>query len=542
MLYSKELSRAILFLSLSVSLFGQDETITPKTASNPPAGTEKLGARLPLTVVDKSDPKSLNSLLSTISYSATPGDVYQFTIVYDKLASYSYPVTVQEDNKIDIPIIGSVDTKGVSYAELREKVIGLVMQKKRLDFVDLTPLALATFETHVIGAVNTPGPVLVSSLTRLGEALTLAGGLTFRGSYRQIEIRNPRNGTRIIDLSRYSQSGSDEDDPILHRGDMIYVPLAQRQVSISGEVAFPGYYEVLPGETVQGLLAFAGGLKRGSTPSFIEIRRLDPEGNSALIQSELSSVLSSDLLDGDTVMILLTNPNPKTVIVEGALYGRINDVRSSIQVPQATQSAVLAATGDAGALTVPGPIKVSLPYFSGMTMHYVLQTLGGPTPYAIPEKCAIYRTSQNQTISFDVNDLWQNPEKAKALEVMPDDHILIPMDDQFVTIGGEVVTPRSIPHSYRENLSHYIKACGGITDMGDPNGIWLGDAAGKKIRKVSLDYEPKAEDMIIIDKNFATIATNFAKDAAPYFVIAVDLALITDYVLTAIINYNKLPH
>lgn len=266
MLQAKELLLTALILSLSVSLFGQDETVTPKPASSSQAGIEKLGARLPLTVVDKSNPMSLNSLLSTISYSATPGDVYQFTIVYDKLASYSYPVTVQEDNEIDIPIIGTVDTKGVTYAELREKVIGLVMQKKRLDFVDLTPLALATFETHAIGAVNKPGPVLVNSLTRLGEALTLAGGLTSRGSYRQIEIRNPRNGTRIIDLSRYSQSGSDEDNPILHRGDTIYVPLAQRQVSISGEVAFPGYYEVSSRRDGAGSSCIRGGGQREARP------------------------------------------------------------------------------------------------------------------------------------------------------------------------------------------------------------------------------------------------------------------------------------
>jgi hypothetical protein len=116
------------------------------------------------------------------------------------------------------------------------------------------------------------------------------------------------------------------------------------------------------------------------------------------------------------------------------------------------------------------------------------------------------------------------------------------MDDQFVTIGGEVMTRRSIPHRYRENLSYYIKACGGITDMGDSNGIWLSDAAGKKIKKVSLDYEPKAEDVIIVDKNFSTVANNFVKDTVPYITIAVDLVLIADYLLTEIEMYNKMPH
>jgi len=124
---------------------------------------------------------------------------------------------------------------------------------------------------HVVGEVAKPGLYYLKAGSSVADALAVAGGLTDDADRSQV--------TFTTHTSRTDASSSDEDgvqvylldadkilkgsDPASNRivsdQDTIFVPKAQREVVVVGEVAKPGVYTIREGARLMDALALAGG-------------------------------------------------------------------------------------------------------------------------------------------------------------------------------------------------------------------------------------------------------------------------------------------
>lgn len=149
----------------------------------------------------------------------------------------------------------------------------------------ISPETRRFFEDHALsvrGAVTRPGRYPVAENTALKRVLAASGGLTSRANYKRLEVTRllPMAGAKDGALrssisSRDFFDLSDEAKRAITVGpfDSVHVPerfqdtlAADHTVRISGEVLYPGTYNMRRGETLLDLLNRAGGLTDQAYP------------------------------------------------------------------------------------------------------------------------------------------------------------------------------------------------------------------------------------------------------------------------------------
>jgi protein involved in polysaccharide export with SLBB domain len=149
-------------------------------------------------------------------------------------ATFDLPVQVDGRGEIVIPKVGTAKVGGLTLGRAKQVVQGVVSRNFSRSSVDLQVIKLREVRVFVMGEVYRPGGYLVSSLSSLVNVLSLAGGPTAVGSYRDIRVM--RGGQKVAGLDLYPlrAEGLGNPNAALQNGDTIFVPLAQNQVLLEG--------------------------------------------------------------------------------------------------------------------------------------------------------------------------------------------------------------------------------------------------------------------------------------------------------------------
>ncbi|HHV81899.1 TPA: hypothetical protein GXX44_09495, partial [bacterium] len=207
-------------------------------------------------------PTQMESLEEPITddYILGPGDKL-FLTIKGKVINVSYELVVTADGNIIVPDIGSIYASGISIKSLKKKIGDILPKYYRDAQFSLLFLSPRTFKVFITGSVISPGSFTVKALTRLQEALNLAGGISPNGSYRYIQITRTKNAKKTvlnIDLYKFYKKGDVTQNPYLEAGDVIYVPVMQESVKVLGEVRNPGEYEIREGDKLKDIIEMAG--------------------------------------------------------------------------------------------------------------------------------------------------------------------------------------------------------------------------------------------------------------------------------------------
>jgi protein involved in polysaccharide export with SLBB domain len=443
-------------------------------ASSPSGGTFQNGD--PALVTQR--------ILASTRYRLTPGDVYQLSVTLQgSVATYS--LVLQENYELQVPYMDMLNVKGMYFADVRKLVIDRMKKLLPLaDFLSLTLLSPARFDITVFGGVATPGTVTVSALHRVSDAIVLAGRRLPGASYRQISLI--RGDQKIgVDLQKYAIDGQSEENPMLEPGDRLYVPPAQLTVSLSGQVRFPGVFEMLPGENLQTLVGYAGGTTPDANTSKVALVRFLLNGTSSQQIVDLTGASGIALSDGDKVRIPSRVENSEMILVTGAFFGAPVSPDRPVVIPLL-------------------PLSVNVPFSPGITLLAVLDTLGGPTPYARSKEGLVIRKQSGERIAVDVDALWSTKDPSRDLILQPGDTVSIPIATQ-VFVAGEVLSPGKLPFDPGMKVRDYLVASGGINpNTGDPAGIWFVDSSGGRTRAdISSSVLPGT--VIVVAKNSWTL-------------------------------------
>ncbi|MBP8097502.1 MAG: SLBB domain-containing protein [Saprospiraceae bacterium] len=169
-------------------------------------------------------------------------------------------------------------------------------------------------EAEQIGTFNMP------ATNTAFNALVAAGGPNRIGSVRNIKLIRGKT-TKKIDVYEFIANPAVAQDLYLEQNDIIYIPVAERVVSITGAVRRPMRYELTSGENLMKLIEFAAGLREDAFKKSIQIRRY-VDDIEKIIDVPLKELMDAKddftLLSGDVVSIkTIPLPLEAVVIIDG---------------------------------------------------------------------------------------------------------------------------------------------------------------------------------------------------------------------------------
>ena len=175
--------------------------------------------------------------------------------------SDSYTLDVARDGNIMLPDIGPLNVAGLRFNKANE----LIVERIRSANIGLNAAVsmgqLRTINIFVAGEAKYPGVYAVSALTTVTQALFVAGGVSEIGSLREIEVKRAGETVASFDLYDLLLRGDSRNDVHLKHGDVVFVAPVKALAEVRGEVKRPAIYEVKPTDTLNNLLAMAGGAK-----------------------------------------------------------------------------------------------------------------------------------------------------------------------------------------------------------------------------------------------------------------------------------------
>ena len=215
--------------------------------------------------------------------------------------------------------------KGMTMAQARKAIQSKLASHYsfREDQIAVTITTARTVQVSIYGEVGVQGGFTLSALNSVFNALAAAGGPSEMGSVREIQLSRGGKNTKL-DLYTYMTKPDAKIQYDIQNGDVIFVPIAQNVVSISGAVNRPMRYEMVKGEGLKELIQYAGGLVYNAYMDYVQVERYE-NGERKYLEFNLADVMSGkqkvDLHNGDAVLIHQSDvPMENYVAINGAVY------------------------------------------------------------------------------------------------------------------------------------------------------------------------------------------------------------------------------
>ena len=232
---------------------------------------------------------------------------------------------IEADGSIQPAGSTKIFLKGLTLAQGRSAIKNKLAQHYsfRQDQIAVTITTARTITVNIYGEVGVQGGFTLSALNTAFNALGAAGGPTEMGSLRNIQ-RSRGGKTSRLDLYKFMTGAASGAEYDLQNNDVLFVPVADKIVTVEGAVNRPMRYEMVDGEGIAELIQYAGGLTYSAYPEFVQVERID-SGETIFKEYNLNNVMSGAqkvyLQGGDIIRIKsVTKPVESYVAVGGDVY------------------------------------------------------------------------------------------------------------------------------------------------------------------------------------------------------------------------------
>ncbi|WP_372917652.1 SLBB domain-containing protein [Sandarakinorhabdus sp.] len=439
-------------------------------------------------------------------YVLGPGDTVEINLLGSISGNFS--AEIDSDGRFFVPQIGPVQLAGVRYGDLRARMAAAVSRQFRNFTVSASVKQLRGIQVYVTGFAARPGAYTLNSLATMVNAVLAAGGPSAGGSFRRATLM--RGGRMVAELDLYDLllRGDRSRDSVLQNQDVINLAPLGEQAAMIGSVNSEAIYEVKPGESLEALLALAGGPGvLADTSRLILFRTRDSE---ALIGREVPRREASSVaaVGGDIVSVLsggsLQQPqNRQSVLVR--LEGEVAKPGNYLVKPRARLGDLLE---QAGGLTnqafVYGTrlerLSVKLQQRAGFQEAVAqLELALAATPLTssnlnVGEEARSLSAAQAVLARLRVAD----PDGRLVMDIPPEagelpnslvlennDHIVVPPRPSAVGVFGAVYRPASFLLSGATGLrvSDYVARAGGPIRAADAGRLFVVRANGEVLTR-----------------------------------------------------------
>jgi protein involved in polysaccharide export with SLBB domain len=416
-------------------------------------------------------------------------------------------LTVDSNGRIFIPRIGAVNVGGVRYGDLEGVLRGAVGREFREFNVSVSVGELQGLRVYVTGFVASPGAYTVSSLSTVVNAVLAAGGPSASGSFRTISLQ--RNGRTITTLDLYDLllNGDKSNDVVLQNEDVIFIGPVGNQVAITGSVNNRGIFEMVPGESLDDLLRYAGG------PSSVADRdRLLVANVSNINQSGWQSLTWAEALTtapeaGGIVRVLsavgLSQPLERQAVLV-TIEGEVERPGNYYLRPGSTMADLIAQAGAYtpraylfGTRVLRDSIRVQQEQgFAQAIASLELSLAAAPITDRRARPASDAQQDQGFARAIIEQLRTRRPDGRIILDVDPggaglpmdmllenNDRVLIPPRPVTVGVFGAVYQPGSFAETGGDRIGDYLAKAGGPTRIADQSGLFVVRANGAVVSR-----------------------------------------------------------
>lgn len=406
----------------------------------------------------------------------------------------------------------------------------------------------------VVGEVRDPGPHRTNGVTRLSDAIYLAGGLTPEAMLDDVQvIRSLEHGkVRVLSASlKQALAGDASADLVLEPRDRVIVhrslaKMDPASVTIQGEVARPGRYPLGTDMSAAQLVRMAGGLKRSAFRGSADLSRYVIEnGDKILGEHEnvpigraLAGESDTDvrLRDGDVLTIRMIG-GWKDIGASIAIKGEVVYPGTyGIEEGERLSSVLKRAGGFRGDAYPYGAVfeRVSVRELAEKNRQDLIKRIEAGSDIKVSsensgqEQAALIQAAMTQQkqvlealksqsasgrmvihISKDISK-WENTPDDPI--VRPGDTIVVPRKPYFVTVAGQVFNANAISYLPGKDTTWYLRQAGGPTDLANKKDIFVvradgslqGRDSGGRFSGGVMALKLQPGDSVIVPEKFVT--------------------------------------
>ena len=263
------------------------------------------------------------NIATPLNYEVGPNDILK--LVLYGIQEFATELKVSYEGSVTVQNVGVIRVVGLTIEAATDKIR---QQMARTAYVSLrtgesklsvTLSNIRTIHVTIIGAKK-PGTYDLSSLSTVFSALSLAGGPSPIGSYRNIELVRNNKVIRKVDLYHFILNGDQTDNIGLKDNDVIRIPAYENRVELNGQVKRPGIFELTGKENFQNILAFAGGFDEAAYTSNVKV--IQKNGRELLVKDLGKEEFASYAPQGGDVYVVskILNRYQNRVKLTGAVY------------------------------------------------------------------------------------------------------------------------------------------------------------------------------------------------------------------------------
>ena len=253
-------------------------------------------------------------ILSQVQMNSDPGDYLLgegdlLRISVFEAKELDTTVRVSSRGLVALPLIETVDLKGLTAIEAEEKIEALYSQRYIKN-----PHVSIFVEEHIsqritlVGQFKTPGTFDYPNKQRLLNAIALGGGLSDKAG-QMVQIRRSRQvqgqpDVMMVDLDQLIINGNVQLNIEINGGDVIFIPEAGT-FFVDGAVRKPGAYAIKHRTVLQEALVEAGGLEPWAVKDKVKLVRLTQNGERKMMDLDLSRPGVKEMVidDRDILMV-----------------------------------------------------------------------------------------------------------------------------------------------------------------------------------------------------------------------------------------------
>lgn len=366
------------------------------------------------------------------NYRLGPGDAV-FIDIYGA-SQRTIESTVSPDGTVTIEGFGPVQVSGMTVSQANAKLRSTLGARYSSSQIRLTVGQTRTIMVNVMGEVKAPGTYTLSAFATVFHALYMAGGINDLGTLRNIKVFRNNRLVSTVDIYDYILNGKLTGNVRLAENDVIVVGPYDCLVNVTGKVKRPMFYEMRRNESVGTLLKYAGGFTGDAYTKSVRLVRKTGREYSVYNVDEFD-MSSFHLADEDSISVDSVIPR----------FSNMAEVKGAVFRP--------------GMYQVGGNIT---------TIRELLESCEGTTEEAFTAHAVMHRMKEDRTlqvIPVDIDGIIAG--RVPDIALKPNDVLFVPtkqemMEEQTLTIHGEVQYPGVYKYAENETLEDFVLQAGGL--------------------------------------------------------------------------------
>ena len=411
------------------------------------------------------------------TYALDFGDELELQLIGQKTLITKLPI--KRDGSISIPEVGKLFIAGLPLKEasnliknsINESFIGVEA------FITLTNVR--DIQVIVAGNVYNPGSYTLNGNSNIFHALSVSGGPSEIGSFRQIDLIRKNEKIETIDLYDIFMFGKPSFNVRLRSGDIVFINPIKISITSKGAFNRAGLFELKENEDLDQIIKFSNGLTSKADINNISLDRIINGSIQTIKINTLDAFADISGKDGDAIFVR------EYPFKEISITGEVKNPGTYLMSPgDSFENLIERAGGFTKAAYIFGAVyeneqakknsDIALKKLYNQSLDNLLEIVSSTgNEFDITPMINLLGELKNAEASGRIIVDLSDNQTQKNLLLEDSDKVFIPVKSNQVYLYGATQANGSITYKQGEDYTYYVDKKGGLDDTANLESIYV---------------------------------------------------------------------